>query len=176
MKLYAQHGFQNGEKINEGLQANYIDGTIFSPRDISLSKLHETLLHLTATFSGKDFYLDPQIYACFLGRNPDARLGRLTEAYQEYFRCYRRSQLEREATIREVLSSALAFQAALPLTGLIAPNILISRSFDSIEAGISKDFIRLTAEAFEGIGDARVLIRNSTGIFSSDFVRDSETP
>jgi hypothetical protein len=32
----------------------------------------------------------------------------------------------------------------LGLTGLIGPNILISRSFDSIEAGIAKNFIRLT--------------------------------
>lgn len=72
-----------------------------------------------------------------------------------YFHGYRRSQLEREGNIQDVLRSALSFQGSLPLRGLIAPNILISHSFDSIEAGISKDFIRLTGEISEEIGNNR---------------------
>lgn len=36
-------------------------------------------------------------------------------------------------------------QPQLPLTGLIAPNIVIRRSFDSVEASIAKEFIRNTA-------------------------------
>ena len=43
------------------------------------------------------------------------------------------------------LEACLSFQATLPVTALIAPNIVVRRSFDSAEGVIAKDFIRNTA-------------------------------
>ena len=39
MKLFAQHGYGEGEKIVNGLSSSFIDGVIFSPRDITLANL-----------------------------------------------------------------------------------------------------------------------------------------
>ena len=36
MKLFAQHGASEGEKINEGFVRGLLDGVIYSPRDVSL--------------------------------------------------------------------------------------------------------------------------------------------
>ena len=43
MKLFAQHGAQEGEKINEGFARGLLDGVIYSPRDVSLVTLRGKL-------------------------------------------------------------------------------------------------------------------------------------
>lgn len=45
----------------------------------------------------------------------------------------------------------------MPFTGVIAPNILVPRSFDSAEAAISMDFIRTARGVFESIEGRRPL-------------------
>jgi hypothetical protein len=44
----------------------------------------------------------------------------------------------------EDVSKVLECEAALPLTALIGPNIIIDRSFDSPEAAIAMNFVRAT--------------------------------
>lgn len=55
------------------------------------------------------------------------------------------------------LKKVLEYQTALPLSGIIAPNILISRSFDSVEAAIAKNFVRLARKAYTPLKDKRPL-------------------
>ncbi|MBI5384465.1 MAG: hypothetical protein HZA90_07225 [Verrucomicrobia bacterium] len=72
-----------------------------------------------------------------------------------YFTACRRSQLESSTQIAERLKRVMEFQASLPLSGIIAPNIVVSRSFDSVEAVVAKNFIRQTRVIWDAIGDAR---------------------
>jgi hypothetical protein len=53
---------------------------------------------------------------------------------------------------------------------LIAPNILIPRSFDSIEALVAKNFIRFAASEHAKLGDPRPLF--ATLAVSRDAIRD----
>jgi hypothetical protein len=46
--------------------------------------------------------------------------------------------------VTEDVSKVLECEAALPLTALIGPNIIIGRSFDSPEAAIAMNFVRAT--------------------------------
>lgn len=143
MKIYAQHGSMAGNKIDTAFSKNLIDGVIFSPRDISIENLKIQLQEIKKNYPKADKYFDPEFYATFSAGDSKARLGTLLEAgYDSYFRSYRRGQLESEKTIEEILKSALAFQSSLEVDALIAPNILIPRSFNSIQALISKNFIR----------------------------------
>lgn len=155
MKLFAQHGAQEGEKINEGFGRGLLDGVIYSPRDVSLENLKAKLATLAMNSGDAERLIDPQYYAIFLNGTAEARLGYLLEDYGAYFQPRRRGQLEREMQIQKDLSSALAFQAGLNVTGVIAPNILIPNSLNSIEAVIAKNFIRLTAAQYRALNDLR---------------------
>ncbi|HWD92523.1 MAG TPA: hypothetical protein VG938_09250 [Verrucomicrobiae bacterium] len=99
--------------------------------------------------------IDPQYYSIFLNGTEEARLGYLLEDYAAYFKPRRRGQLERESQIQQDLPAALEFQAGLPVTGIIAPNILIPNSLNSIEAVIAKHFIRLAAGQYAKLNDKR---------------------
>ena len=59
--------------------------------------------------------------------------------------------------LMEDLQSVLEYQSGLNLTAVIAPNIVIQRSFDSVEATISKGFLRNAASVWKEIGDERPL-------------------
>lgn len=155
MKLFAQHGAQAGEKITEGLTQGLLDGVVFSPRDIALETLRTKLGELAANHPAAERLFDPQYYSVFLADNQDARLGYLADDYSVYLQQRRRAQLEREANVRNDVRAALQFQKDLPVTSLIAPGILIPRSLNSVETVIAKNFIRVTAEEFAGLNDAR---------------------
>jgi hypothetical protein len=157
MKLFAQHGAQEGDKITEGLSRGLLDGVIYSPRDVSLNSLRTKLDDLAANFSTTERLFDPQYYAIFLNGTDEARLGNLLEDYAGYFQRRRRGQLERENQIQQDLLTALQFQKNLHLTAFIAPNILIPNSLNSVEAVISKNFIRLAAEQYRQLNDPRPL-------------------
>jgi hypothetical protein len=155
MKLYAQHGAQEGDKIAEGFNRQLLDGVIYSPRDVGLGSLKEKLASLGREHPTAERLVDPQAYAAFLGAKEQARLGFLAKDYTGYFETRRRPQLERESQIKQDLQRALAFQADLAVTGLIAPNILIPNSLNSIEAVIAKNFIRDTAAEHAKLADRR---------------------
>ncbi len=155
MKLFAQHGASEGEKITEAINRGVIDGVIYSPRDVALPNLTAKLKALASTSRKLSRLFDPQYYAIFLTSNSDARTGYLLEDYAEYLQPRRRGQLEREKQVQEDLKAALKFQVDLDFSGIIAPNILIPRSFDSVEAVISKNFIRQTAAQFSKFKDKR---------------------
>jgi len=148
VKLYAQHGFQAGEKLKLGFSRGLIDGVVFSPRDISPENLKTQLAELRKQSPEADLLFDPQYYACFFINSENARLGHLTE-YEQYFKTRRRNQLEREKQISEDLKASFDFQMDLGVSGIIAPNVHIPRSFNSIEAGISKNFIRLAGDVYK---------------------------
>jgi hypothetical protein len=150
MRLLAQHGASNGGKTTRGLEGGYIDGIIYSPRDIAAEKLREQLREATAISPDTHLLFDPQYYAGHNVVDPEPRLGRLDtcEEYGSYFRQRRRRELESGTSVlRDDIDDCLRFQDKLNLSGLIGPNILISRSFDSVEAVIAKNFIRLTGAA-----------------------------
>lgn len=155
MKLFAQHGAQEGEKVSEGFARGLLDGVIYSPRDVSLESLKRKLDSLGKEYPSGERLVDPQYYAIFLNGTEEARLGYLLEDYGAYFQGRRRGQLERENQIQQDLQAALKFQTSLSVTGVIAPNILIPNSLNSIEAVIAKNFIRLAAEQHRKLKDKR---------------------
>jgi len=156
MQLLAQHGYGNGGKIERGLKEELIDGVIFGAKDISPSKLRERLEQLANNHPESVRLLDPQFYACLLASRPGARLGSLVgDNSYSYFEARRRRDLEREEQVISDISDVMTYQRELPVTALIAPNIVIRRSFDSIEATIAKDFLRNACAVYSVEGDER---------------------
>jgi len=153
MKLYAQHGFGPGDKVREGIREGIIDGVIYSARYEKQSNITKDIEEIKQYAERSDILLDPEIYACFHAGLPDAQLGGLTD--WPFFAAYRRSQLETTEIVDRILEDTLTVLINLPLTAIIAPNIYIPRSFNSIEAVIAKNFIRRTRSAFAHKEDKR---------------------
>ncbi|MDH4161537.1 MAG: hypothetical protein OEW15_02445 [Nitrospirota bacterium] len=155
MKLYAQHGYGEGEKISQGLQKGLISGVVYGAKDINPDRLRERLGGIATSMPTAGRVLDPQYYVSLIGSDPNIRLGKLEE--YPYFTVRRRSQLESNDLIKEEIRKVIEFQAGLPVSAIIAPNILISRSFDSVEAVIAKNFIRQAKGIYEEYSDKRPL-------------------
>jgi hypothetical protein len=144
MKLYAQQGTLEGEKIVSGIRKELVDGVILSPRDISINAMKSKISEYRSIDPMSELYFDPQLYAAFSPAGEEHKLGYLLEDYSDYFKPYRRTQLTREASVEDLLNRSLGFQTRIgELSAFIAPNIIIPRSLDSIEAVISMNFIRL---------------------------------
>ncbi len=158
MKLYAQHGSLMGEKVFEGFEGGYLDGVIFSPRDIGLAKLKEALAKIQSKNKTADMLLDPQYYICMMSMADNVRLGFLPDDYAAICKARRRLELSKEATIRQDVEDALRFQKSLPVTHIVAPNILISKSLDSREASIAIDFLSIAGESYKELNDKRPLL------------------
>ena len=79
MKLFAQHGASEGEKINEAVALKLIDGVIYSPRDVSSVNLQGKLKDLEQADKKLQRLFDPQYYASFLRGSEEARLGYLVK-------------------------------------------------------------------------------------------------
>ncbi len=170
MKLYAQHGYGEGEKILNGLGSNYIDGVVFSPRDITPQNLIAKLQDYSERFPQKEFLVDPQYYTCVLGAHPNLNIGKLSEYQSYYFNFETKNRLEIENNVSEILERSINFQHDLPTTSIIAPNILIPRSFDSREAVIAKNFIRLAKSSYSVKENPKPLYCSL--VISSDAIRN----
>ncbi len=155
MKLYAQHGYGEGEKINQGLQNGLISGAIYGAKDITPDRLKDRLNAIATLAPDAGRIFDPQYYVSLIGSDPNIRLGRLEE--YPYFAVRRRGQLESNELITDEIKKLLEFQQKLPVTSIVSPNILISRSFDSVEAVIAKNFIRHAKKVYTTLGDKRPL-------------------
>jgi len=153
MKLYAQHGYGEGDKIKNGIEQNLISGVIYGARDISPERLDTRLEQIARNSKKFNTLFDPQYYVTLIAANPNIRLGKLEE--YPYFKTRRRSQLESSDLLFAEIDKILDFQVKLPLTDIISPNILISQSFDSVEAVISKNFIREARKAYKKFHDKR---------------------
>ena len=154
MKIFAQHGHNPDDKITEGLKNQVIDGVIFGAKDISCERLQDDLSHIAKTYTKSQCFFDPHYYATFIAKEPGARLGKLGKLENKnysYFRAHMRRELEQVENIKNDIRSCLEFQASLPFAAFISPNIVIKRSFDSIEGVISKNFIRNTAKLAENV-------------------------
>jgi hypothetical protein len=155
MKLYAQHGYGEAEKINQGLQKGIISGAVYGAKDINPDRLSERLSEIATISPTAGRFFDPQYYVSLIGSDPNIRLGKLEE--YPYFSIMRRSQLESNKLIEDEIRKVIKYQVGLPVTAIISPNILISRSFDSVESVIAKNFIRQARGIYNELSDKRPL-------------------
>lgn len=156
MKLYAQIGYGLGEKVSQGLSEGSIDGAVFSPKDQQKDTMMRHISDLRTGNPEADILVDPQFYTSLLADSPAINTGKITD--WNYFRAYRKGDLEIARTVDQVLDEFFAEVISLDVTHIISPNIYISQSFDSREAVIAKNFIRQARNAFGKTGDKRPLI------------------
>jgi len=155
MKLFAQQGFGTGEKVTKALENGYVHGTVISPKDYGKHQVKALFEKMSASYPSAERLFDPQFYVSLMAFGGNAKLGKLGTGEYEYFKGLQRRALESEEKIRQELKECLEEQKSLDVTALIAPNLIIPRSFNSIEGLIAKNFIRNTAEVWRQVGDER---------------------
>ena len=171
MQILAQHGSKAGERITRGLTDGLIDGVIYGAKDITPARLLDLCHEQAKDHPASIRMFDPQYYACILAAEPGVRLGSLDgEEVYPYFAARRRRDLEQEQQVVADLTSCLDYQRTLPITCFIAPNIVIRRSLDSVEATIAKDFLRHSAQVYASLKNPRPLF--ATLAISTDALRD----
>ena len=153
MKLYAQHGFGPKDKILNGLSEGTIDGVIFSTKYAGPDKIPTLISKIQEQAVSADILVDPEFYAVFYAGHEQAKLGYLED--WPYFSVPKRSELETDKMVNHILRNAFKAISKLEVSAIIAPNIFISKSFDSIEAVIAKNFLRRTQPVFKRTGDTR---------------------
>jgi len=141
--ILAQHGYAEGDKISEGLRNNFIQGCIFSPKDISLQALKEKI----SDYPKAEIYFDPLFYASIPAQQygEGARLGKLISDYS-YFSPKQYKDLRRERFVKREIEKCLNFQESINLKNFILPNIVIQDGFSSESSAIAKNFLEIGNE------------------------------
>jgi len=153
MKLYAQHGHQPSNKIDFGLEKDFIQGVIYSPRFQKPDQLAQKIEENRNKKRDADIYIDPEFYASIHSGNPNAQFRHLEE--WPHFNPQRRRDLVTGKAIDTILKQCYETTYKYDVTGYLAPNIYISSSLDSMEAGISMNFITQTKKAFSDNGPGK---------------------
>ena len=148
MKLFAQIGHGLGDKVLQGFSEGSIDGAIFSPKDLQRSTMRDRISELKNAYPETELLIDPQFYLSLYGNSPQINLGKVDEWIS--FKTYRKNDLELTDTVDEVLKGYFDEISAMEVTGIIAPGIYISQSFDSREAVIAKNFVRRSRRNYSG--------------------------
>jgi hypothetical protein len=148
MKIYAQHGHQPADKIVGGLEEKVVDGVIFSTRYADPQRMQERIADVRKARRDTDVLVDPEFYATRQIGTPNCQLKYLED--WDYFTAQRRRDLVRSDVVAGLLSKSFEVLDQLDVSAHIAPNIYISQSFDSMEAGIALNFIAASKPAFGG--------------------------
>jgi len=148
MKLFAQIGHGLGEKVSQGLLEGIIDGAIFSPKDLQKSSMQIRIQEIRAAYPDAELLIDPQFYLSLYAHSPQINLGKIDE--WSSFKAYRKSDLELIDVIDRIQKDYFNEMNDMNTTGIIAPGIYISQSFDSRESVIAKNFIRRARSNYTG--------------------------
>ncbi len=139
MKLFVQHGHQPSDKIKLGLEEKVVEGVIYSPRYVNPKRLNLLIEDARNSNKKSEIMIDPEFYATRHVENPNNQLGYLTD--WEHFIPQRRRDLITAKTVDSVLLKTFEIMNSYNPSAFISPNIYISESFDSMEAGISINFL-----------------------------------
>lgn len=140
MKLYAQHGHAPSDKMHRAVEEGFINGVILSPRYLAPDSSNQMITELKGLHDGIDVLIDPEFYATRYVGMPNAQL-RYLEEWSHFLPRSQNEFLVGTTSIDDSLRASFEMQMRIGCTRIIAPNIYISNSFDSIEAAIAISFI-----------------------------------
>ncbi|MCX6093228.1 MAG: hypothetical protein NTY63_00155 [Candidatus Bipolaricaulota bacterium] len=156
MKLFAQHGYAPGDKMQRGVQQGYIDGAILSPRHAKPTDARELAGRLRQAGPECEIMLDPEFLATKYVDTPNSHLRYLDE-WRHFAPVQRNALLVGTEAVDRVVHECLAVQRDTGCTSFIAPNVYISSSFDSLDGAIALSFFGRSQAVARDMGiDAHV--------------------
>lgn len=126
MKLFAQQGYGKGDKINTGLEGEFLDGIILSPRDEKPAKIRSFIKEIQTEYPDTELLFDPQFYyALYI----DSTSKNLDEC-SYYPGNITLSSLRSFRRLHDYALATLEYQEQLGLNKLVSPNILVPNFSD----------------------------------------------
>jgi len=154
VKIYAQHGWGKGEKVDRGLGDRSIQGVILSPHDEEPSELRDYVRDLSRGRPRPDVLCDPQLYVSLV-RN--ANEGKLPQ-YPYYRQNLSLRDFGGVRNIQGFVRANIDFQRDLPLTHILSPTIIVE-SFTDRSAQIAFSLAQEAIDYCASItGDSRPLL------------------
>lgn len=123
MKLLAQQGFGKGNKINQGLADNSLNGVILSPRDERYTKFDDFISQIKN--KDTDILMDPQLYYSTFAGSDDKYLSLCS-----YYPGNLTASSFRFNAMNKFVKDCFEFQNNLGVTEYISPSILIPNFSD----------------------------------------------
>jgi len=121
MNVYAQQGYGKGDKIHQGLENNYLDGIILSPRDEKKEKMEAFIKEVQLKYPETDILFDPQFYYSMYIDGTSKNLDNCTY----YPGVIKLSDLRSFKNVSEYARKTIEHQENLGLNTVVSPNILI---------------------------------------------------
>jgi len=153
MKLYAQHGFGKGDKIDRGFEDELLDGVIIGPNNERPDSLSACVERYSQLDSNPDIMIDPQLYVSLVS---NAKEGNLP-LYDQYYVSDLTLRDFTPRRIAEIVENTLDFQSRFPVTHLISPTILLE-SFTNRSAQIAHFLAQESVEYHDSLDDAPLLL------------------
>jgi hypothetical protein len=171
MKLYAQHGYAKGDKLNRAFESDLLDGVILGPNNERPESLRDCIEQLSQLASKPDILVDPQFYVSLL-KNPKEGNLPLYESYYESNVTLRDLTPKR---IEKVVRNVLDFQRELEVTKLLSPTIILD-SLSSRSAAIADFMAQASMEYHAGFKSPQPLLLsfvfNEMALSSQDQVNE----
>lgn len=153
MKLYAQHGFGKGSKIDRAIDEDILDGVIFGPINEKPDSLRVCLERLSEHESQPDLIVDPQLYVSMLS---DPKEGNLP-LYDRYYETGLKLRDFTPRRTQELVRGCIDFQRELPVSHIVSPTILLD-SFTNRPAQIAHFMAQAALEYVDSIRESRPLL------------------
>lgn len=168
MKIYAQHGWGKGDKLDRGFRDGVISGVILSPHDEEPTDLRTYVESLSSFRPRPDVLCDPQAYVSLIR---DANEGKLPQ-YQFYRQDLGLRDFGTARNIQRLVRETIDFQRAIDLTHIVSPTI-IAESFTDRSAQIAISLAQETIDYWASVtGDRRRLLISF--VFSEDALTHSD--
>ena len=151
MKLYAQHGYAPSNKVHEAIEKGFIEGVILSPRHISIENAKTYIREIKEIKPSAEILFDPEYYATRYVGTPNAQLRNLDQ-WPHFVQRRQNELITNISNVDSILRSAFQIQNEIGCTAIVAPNIYISGSFDSIEAAIAINFLGQAKSVAQQLG------------------------
>jgi hypothetical protein len=121
MNIFAQQGYGKGDKIHQGLDNNYLDGIILSPRDERKEKLEAFIKEVQQKYPSTELLFDPQFYYSLYQEGTSKNLDSCTY----YPGIIKLADLRSFRNVSKYVKESIEYQENLGLKTIVSPNILI---------------------------------------------------
>ncbi len=169
--LLAQAGYGRGNKIHTGLDEDFVNGVILSPKDERRDRLEQCVSDLRLNYVDATILLDPQFYVATVSAPRDGRLPEY-DYYKDYAPLSRTQFTPRQ--IRLYVRQCLNYQNSLgALSYILSPSVLFEDFRDSwsqialnmAEESISQHSrLRGAAPLLISVVTSELAMRNATGM------------
>jgi hypothetical protein len=153
LKLYAQHGWGKGDKVNRGLAERAIAGVVLSPHDETPSDLREYVSELSTLSQQPDLLFDPQFYVSVIRGANEGKLP----LYGYYRQNLGLRDFAASRKVQEFVHECIDFQRDMKLTSILSPTIC-AESFTDRSAQVALTMAQEAVDYWTGVSDKRPIL------------------